>query len=99
MLRKNQRHFVKYFKNYHIDPDNLTLPPEREPKSVSHLLRHFDPLGDAVDKRILYEIMERKKLADTFSDDASDGGESEESHPTQAFDTALRTSLLNPDYP
>jgi hypothetical protein len=71
MLRKNQRQLVPYFSRYHLDPDNLKLPENPPPKSVGHLMKHFDPKDDAIDKRILYEITNRKEETEIFSDETS----------------------------
>lgn len=60
LLRTNQRQLVKYFKQYHIDYSRLKVPEQNPSKSIKKLTKHFDPINDAVDKRILYEITGRK---------------------------------------
>ena len=60
LLRTNQRHLVKYFKQYHIDYSRLNLAEKPPSKSVKKLTKHFDPENDVIDKRILYEITGRK---------------------------------------
>jgi hypothetical protein len=69
LLRTNQRHLIKYFKQYHISYDRLQLPEQKPPKSIKKLVQHFDPINDVIDKRILYEITGRKGAYDKFSDD------------------------------
>jgi hypothetical protein len=38
-------------------------------KPIDQLTKHFNPVNDAVDKRILYEITGRKEQQDKFSDE------------------------------
>ena len=96
MLRKNQRQLIPYFRNYHIDPENLTLPEPSPPKSVGHMMEHFDPNDDVIDKRILYEITNRKQREERYSDEtSSEDDESEASNPFLGIGVALKNSLVN----
>ena len=90
---------MKYFKHYNIDEDRLDLPAKKKQKEMSYLTKHFDPSGDMVDKRILYEITGRRGPRDKFSDEDSD-----ENNPLVqsfnrsmglAFKDRLATGLLN----
>jgi hypothetical protein len=74
MLRSHQRQLVQYFKNYHIDYDDLQAPERREYKSIDHLLKKFDPDTNSVDKRILNEIMDQapNERRSDLSGDSSD---------------------------
>ena len=71
-MRTNQRHLVRYFKQYHIDYANMKPPSSKPPKSVKELTEFFNPEEDVIDKRILYEITGRKKDREKFSDEESD---------------------------
>jgi len=53
-----------------VDYDNLELPEKKECKSVAHMMKHFDPNNDIVDKRILYEITGRHAVNERFSDES-----------------------------
>jgi hypothetical protein len=76
LLRPNQRQLVKYFKNYHLDLDNLELPKKVPNETLQHLMKRFNPTDDPIDKRILYEITGRKGQNDRFSDE--EGSSSDE---------------------
>jgi len=93
LLRTNQRHLIKYFKQYHISYDKLKLPEQKKPKSIKKLTQHFDPINDVVDKRILYEITGRKEAKDKFSDDEQAG--SDEDEETSWFRRRSFGSFLN----
>ena len=78
LLRTNQRQLVKYFKQYHIDYSKMKVPGQNPPKSIKKLTKHFDPINDTIDKRILYEITGRKEPHDKFSDEEQDSSSSDD---------------------
>jgi hypothetical protein len=60
------------------------------------MMEHFDPVNDVIDKRILYEITNRKEKFDRYSDEtSSDDDESESLNPFIGIGVALKTSLVN----
>lgn len=78
LLRTNQRHLIKFFKQYHIDYSRLNLAEKPPSKSAKKLTKHFDPDNDVIDKRILYEITGRKDHKDKFSDEEYDSSGSDD---------------------
>ena len=76
-LRRNQRQLVQYFKAYHLDEDELELPPEKPPQSTEEMLRRFDPRTNLDDHRILYEItghkLEQAQFDIHYEDEGRDG--------------------------
>ena len=79
-LRRNQRQLVQYFKAYHLDEEELELPPEKPPQSTEEMLRRFDPRTSLDDHRILYEITGHKLEQQQFDIHYEDEHHNAESH-------------------
>lgn len=47
---------VPFFRQYRIDEDNPEIEVKPVNPDITHLMTHFDPDEDAIDRRILYEI-------------------------------------------
>ena len=75
-LKKRQRDSVQYFLRYLIENDEIhEREVARRARTADQLIEEFDPEGDIYDRRILYELTQRRFAADDYQDDTTDEDE------------------------
>ena len=75
-LKKRQRDSVQYFLRYLIENDEIhEREVARRARTADQLIEEFDPEGDIYDRRILYELTQRRVAADDYQDDTTDEDE------------------------
>ena len=100
-LRQNQRQLVQFFQAYHLDEEELELPPEKPPHSTIEMLRRFDPQHNIDDHRILYEITRRNLKTQHFNINYEEGdedevdGESNFDRDTSVYGRQIVASMYN----